>query len=81
MSNVQYTFFSDGHTVYGAIPDGTQFCIDSDMLEKIESISFYRCRQGYKNEYLMDSKGIKLHEYLFPHKDGLEVDHINLGLV
>lgn len=78
MSNVQYTFSSDGHTVYGAIPDGTQFCIDSDMLEKIESISFYRCRQGYKNEYLMDSKGIKLHEYLFPHKDGLEVDHINL---
>ena len=78
MSNVNYTYSSDGHTVYGLIPDGTRFCIDADMLEKVRDVSFYRCRQGYVNEYLMDSKGVKLHDYLFPHKDGLEVDHINL---
>ena len=78
MSNVNYTYSSDGHSVYGLIPDGTRFCIDADMLEKVRDVSFYRCRQGYVNEYLMDSKGVKLHDYLFPHKDGLEVDHINL---
>ena len=78
MSNVNYTYSSDGHTVYGLIPDGTRFCIDADMLEKVRDVSFYRCRQGYVNEYLMDSKGVKLYDYLFPHKDGLEVDHINL---
>lgn len=79
MSNVKYSYSSDGATVCGVIPDGTQFYIDADMLNQIKDINFYRCRQGYGSEYLTDSKGMKLHDYLYPHREGLEVDHINLN--
>ena len=68
MSNVEFSYSTDGKTVYGTIPDGTRFCIDADMVEIIKDKSFYRCRQGYGSEYLTDCHGIKLHEYLYPHK-------------
>ena len=79
MSNVEFSYSADGKTVYGTIPDGTRFCIDADMVEIIKDKSFYRCRQGYASEYLTDCHGIKLHEYLYPHKEGYEIDHINLN--
>lgn len=79
MSNVEFSYSTDGKTVYGTIPDGTRFCIDADMVEIIKDKSFYRCRQGYGSEYLTDCHGIKLHEYLYPHKEGYEIDHINLN--
>lgn len=79
MSNVEFSYSADGKTVYGTIPDGTRFCIDADMVEIIKDKSFYRCRQGYGSEYLTDCHGIKLHEYLYPHKEGYEIDHINLN--
>ena len=79
MSNVEFSYSVDGKTVYGTIPDGTRFCIDADMVEIIKDKSFYRCRQGYGSEYLTDCHGITLHEYLYPHKEGYEIDHINLN--
>ena len=79
MSNVEFSYSTDGKTVYGTIPDGTRFCIDADMVEIIKDKKFYRCRQGYGSEYLTDCHGIKLHEYLYPHKEGYEIDHINLN--
>ena len=79
MSNVEFFYSTDGKTVYGMIPDGTRFCIDADMVEIIKDKSFYRCRQGYGSEDLTDCHGIKLHEYLYPHKEGYEIDHINLN--
>lgn len=79
MSNVEFSYSTDGKTVYGTIPDGTRFSIDADMVEIIKDKKFYRCRQGYGSEYLTDCHGIKLHEYLYPHKEGYEIDHINLN--
>ena len=79
MSNVAYTFSDDGKTAYGKLQDGTDFCFDADMMSLVEGKSFYRCRRGYGSEYLTDSRGMKLHDYLFPHKAGYEVDHINFN--
>ena len=79
MSNVKFSYSTDGKTAYGSIPDGTEFCIDADMVDIIKDKNFYRCRQGYGNEYLTDCRGIKLHDYLYSHKEGFEIDHINLN--
>lgn len=79
MSNVKYTFSKDGLTAYGEMPDGTVFMIDKDMLPAILNVSFYLCRKGYGQEYAMDKDGVALHTHLFPHREGYEIDHINLN--
>lgn len=79
MSNVKYTFSKDGQTAYGEMPDGSVFMIDSDRLPEVSDINFYLCRKGYGQEYPMDCNGRALHSHLFPHRDGYEVDHINLN--
>ena len=80
MSNVAYEMQLDGVTAKGTLPDGTEFLVDADMLPLIQGISFYLCGKGtkYSGKYLMDQDGKSLHEHLFPHRVGFEVDHINL---
>lgn len=78
MSNVKYTFSHDGLTAYGEMPDGTVFMVDADMMPVISGINFYLCRKGYERQYAMDKDGTTLHAHLFPHRDGYEIDHINL---
>lgn len=79
MSNVKYTFSKDGQIAYGEMPDGSVFMIDADRISEVSDINFYLCRKGYGQEYPMDRNGRTLHAHLFPHKDGYEVDHINLN--
>lgn len=81
MSNVKYRFSDDGLFAYGELQSGTTFIVDADMIKKIATVNFYlggKSRQGHQY-YIMDNRGRYLHDYLFEHKDGLEIDHINLN--
>lgn len=81
VSNVEYEYSEDGTTVYGRLMDGTVFMIDSDALNKIKNIKFYlgAKQKGCGQKYIIDSRGRYLHDYIFPHKNGYEIDHINLN--
>lgn len=78
MSNVKYQFSDDGMVAYGELPDGSVFIVDADAVCKISSVNFYLCRKGHAHQYVMDKDGKTLHDHLFPHRDGYEIDHINL---
>lgn len=80
MSNVKYHFSDDGTIAYGELPDGEVFVTDADLVAKIKTIKFYLGGKSANSEqyYLMDSKGRALHDYLFEHRPGFEIDHINL---
>ena len=80
MSNVKYTYSEDGTIAYGKLPDGTVFIIDAEVVDKIKNVKFYlgAKQEGYGQKYLIDSKGRYLHDYIFEHKKGYEIDHINL---
>lgn len=41
MSNVKFSYSADMRIVYGMLPDGTEFCIDADMLEVIKNTNFF----------------------------------------
>lgn len=80
MGNIKYTFSDDGLTAYGEMQGGKVFVIDADNLDKIKGVKFYI---GSKSKdgglpYVIDCRGRALHDYLFEHRDGLEIDHINL---
>lgn len=81
VSNVEYEYSEDGTTVYGRLMDGTVFMIDSDALNKIKNIKFYlgAKQKGCGQKYIIDSRGRYLHDYIFPHKNCYEIDHINLN--
>ena len=76
MSNVNYTF--EDKVGYGILPDGTTFVFDSDMFSKIQNVNFYRNGKNTadRKTYIIDHHGRCLHDYLFEHKKGLEIDHI-----
>lgn len=81
MSNVKYIFSEDGKTAYGLLPNGSHFTVDADMVARIIDVNLYVCcknSKGKEQVYLMDRYGNSLHNLLFPHKDGYEIDHINL---
>lgn len=80
MSNVKYTFSDDGSIAYGELPSGDVFIVDADMIEKIKSVSFYFASKGGNGSqrYVMDNCGRPLHDHLFEHRAGYEIDHINL---
>jgi hypothetical protein len=80
MSNVTYTFSEDGLTCYGRLQNGNVFLIDAIMHDKIKNINFYRNynRKADRKTYVIDSSGIPLHRHLLEHKNGYEIDHINL---
>lgn len=81
MSNVKYVFSEDGKTAYGFLPNGRYFMVDADMVPDIIDVSFYVCGKNSKGKeqvYLTDRYGNSLHNLLFPHKNGYEIDHINL---
>lgn len=80
MSNVKYTFSADGLTAYGELSDGTVFIIDAEAVDKIKNVKFYlgAKQKGCGQKYLIDSNGRCLHDYIFKHKKGYEIDHINL---
>lgn len=80
MSNVKYSFSDDGLTAYGELPGGEVFVIDADMVDKIKTVKFYvggKSKDGTQS-YVIDCRGRSLHDYLFAHHDGFEIDHINL---
>lgn len=79
MSNVQYSFIGSVGT--GTLKDGTQFIFDKENFSKIEDINFYRNKNSDEgaNSYIICARGKYLHRYLFGHREGLEVDHINLN--
>lgn len=79
MNNIKYTFSDDGKTGYGKLSDGAIFIFDADMIDKIVNVKFYRNHKDAEKEktYIIDSKGRPLHDYLFAHKSGYEIDHIN----
>ena len=78
MSNVKY---EDSITAYGELPNGTVFMIDADAVEKIKDVNFYLGgkQEGCGQKYIIDSNGRYVHDYLFEHKPGYEIDHINLN--
>ncbi|NJP41191.1 endonuclease [Oscillospiraceae bacterium HV4-5-C5C] len=80
MSNVKYNFSDDGTTAYGELPSGEVFVLDADMLAAINGINFYIGSKGPHSSgfYVIDCNGRALHDYLFEHRDGFEIDHINL---
>ena len=80
MGNVTFTFSEDGKVGKGTLPDGTEFLFDADQIDKIKDVSFYACNKDreYRQPYITDARGRLLHDYLYPHRDGYEVDHINL---
>lgn len=80
MSNVKYHFSDDGATAYGELPGGEVFIIDSDMLESVKNTNFYIGSKGPYSTgfYVIDCNGRALHDYLFEHRDGFEIDHVNL---
>ena len=80
-SNVTYSFSENGKVGYGKLQDGTVFIFDADMINKIDGVNFYRSKNNAPNEktYIIDCRGKKLHDYLFKHISGLEIDHINLS--
>lgn len=50
-----------------------------DMVEKIRTVKFYLGSKGNGSQYyVIDCKGRTLHDYLFEHRPGYEIDHINL---
>lgn len=81
MGNIQYIISDDNSIAYGTLPNGTVFIIDADMVERVKSVKFYlgARQEGCGQKYIIDSKGRYLHDYLFEHKDGYEIDHINLN--
>ena len=78
MSNVHYSFI--GSTGIGTLKDGTQFRFDRDRFSLIEDINFYRNKNNDEDakSYIICAKGKYLHRYLFGHRHGYEIDHINL---
>lgn len=81
MSNVAYSFSEDGTVAYGKLSDGTVFIFDADKIENIKTVNFYcggKSKEG-KRYYIIDSRGRTLHDYLFGHREGYEIDHINLN--
>ena len=78
MSNIKYYLSEDSGIALGETEDGVIFKLDANRVNEIKNVNFYYCRQGYENMYMMDSKGRVLHDYLFPHIDGFEIDHINM---
>ena len=79
MSNVKYRFSEDGLVAYGNLASGQIFVIDADMVEKIRTVKFYLGSKGNGSQYyVIDCKGRTLHDYLFEHRPGYEIDHINL---
>ncbi len=79
MSNIRYRFSEDGLVAYGELPGGQIFVVDADMLEKIWGVKFYLGSKGNGSQfYVIDRKGRALHDYLFEHRPGYEIDHINL---
>lgn len=81
VSNVTYTFSEDGKIGYGKLKDGTVFIFDADMISKIKDINFYRSlkNQEDRKTYIIDRYGKTLHNHLFAHRKGYEIDHINLN--
>ena len=79
MSNVKYRFSEDGLVAYGELASGQIFVIDADMVEKIRTVKFYLGSKGNGSQYyVIDCKGRTIHDYLFEHRPGYEIDHINL---
>lgn len=80
MSNVKYSFSEDGTAAYGELPSGDVFVIDADMVEKVKTVKFYLGSKGGNSDqyYVIDCRGRALHDYLFEHRMGFEIDHINL---
>ncbi|MDO5027598.1 MAG: HNH endonuclease [Tissierellia bacterium] len=78
MSNIKYYLSDDSSIALGKNEDGIIFKLDANRVNEIKNVNFYYCRHGYENMYMMDSKGRVLHDYLFPHIDGFEIDHINM---
>lgn len=80
MSNVKYIFSDDGKTAYGELPCGVRFIVDADVVPKIAGVNFYlgsKSKAG-NQYYVIDCNGRSLHDYIFPHRNGYEIDHINL---
>ncbi|CNF12971.1 HNH endonuclease [Streptococcus agalactiae] len=78
MSNIQYSFIGSVGT--GTLKDGTQFIFDKENFSKIADVNFYRNKNNDEDSksYIICTRGNYLHRYLFGHREGLEVDHINL---
>ncbi|MDV5977901.1 UNVERIFIED_CONTAM: HNH endonuclease [Streptococcus canis] len=64
----------------GTLRDGTQFIFDKENFSKIADVNFYRNKNNDEDakSYIICARGNYLHRYLFGHREGLEVDHINL---
>lgn len=78
MSNIKYYLSEDSSIALGETEDGIIFKLDANRVNEIKNVNFYYSRKGYENMYMMDSKGRVLHDYLFPHISGFEIDHINM---
>ena len=81
MCNLSYTVSKDVTTGYVKLKDGTTFLFDADMIYKIKDIKFYRSPKHAEDRrtYIVDCTRKTLHNHLFEHKEGFEIDHINLN--
>ncbi len=77
MGNVTYKF--EGPVGFGILSDGTTFLFDSNKINQIKDMNWYRnYRETDRHMYIQNVKGKKLHDYLISCPKGYEVDHINL---
>ena len=55
--------------------------VDSEVVDKIKDVNFYLGgkQEGCGQKYIIDSNGRSIHDYLFKHRQGYEIDHINLN--
>ena len=80
MGNVKWEFSGDGTVVEGTLNDGAKIIIDADVFPLVKDKLLYRgSRKWSPNGYVMTSKLEPLHGFVLPHKQGYEVDHINLN--
>lgn len=80
MSNVAWRISEDGSIAVGTLSDGAEIIVDADVLPLIRDKVFYRGgRKWGPYGYVMTPNLESLHNFVMPHVEGYEVDHINLN--
>jgi len=74
-----YSFRVDGSTAVGILPDGTEFFIDSEMVDAVSKYHWYKNSKGYIVRTEQSRHKTYLHWFVLNHaySSTILVDHIN----
>lgn len=73
-----YKSISGSEIMSGSLSGGYTFFIDKDDYELVKNKVWYPSKNGSRI-YVIDSRGLMLHQYLLNPEKGYEVDHIDLN--